>query len=199
MTPTFFETPDDFRGWLEGNHATATELWVGFYKVGSQRQSITWPQAVDEALCVGWIDAVRKSLGAESYMIRFTPRKAGSNWSAVNIGRVAELRKDGRMKAAGEAAFARRTEAKSGVYSYEQREHAGLDAESEKAFRAQREAWKFWEAQAPWYRRTASWWVVSAKRAETRQKRLATLIEDSAAGRTLKQLTRDPKPKRKSG
>ncbi|MBA2431209.1 MAG: YdeI/OmpD-associated family protein [Chthoniobacterales bacterium] len=190
MDPEFFATPGEFRRWLAANHGTASELWVGFWKKGTGRASITWPESVDEALCFGWIDGVRKRLDAESYVIRFSPRKAGSIWSTVNIARVAELTKQGRMEAAGDAAFARRKEAKSGVYAYEQRQTAKLNPEAERQFRAHPKAWKYFEAQPPWYRRTATWWVISAKREETRQKRLTVLIEDAKAGRTLRQLTR---------
>lgn len=190
MTPTFFSTPAQFRDWLEKNHAHAAELWVGFHKVGSGKPSITWPQSVDEALCVGWIDGIRKSIDDTSYMIRFTPRKPTSTWSAVNIGRVAELKKQSRMRAAGLEAFARRSDAKSAIYAYEQRQNAALDAPAEKQFLSNAKAWAFFQAQPAWYRKTAAWWVISAKKAETRQKRLATLIGDSEAGRTIHQLTR---------
>jgi uncharacterized protein YdeI (YjbR/CyaY-like superfamily) len=190
-TPIFFATPREFRAWLAANHATATEQWVGFYRKATGRPTLTWPESVDEALCVGWIDGIRKSIDDTSYMIRFTPRKRGSTWSAVNIARVAELQREGRMQAAGLAAFAARTEAKSAIYAYEQRKGAAFDEASEQRFRADAKAWEFFATQPPWYRRTATWWVISAKRPETREKRLATLIADSAAGRTLKQLTRD--------
>ena len=184
--PIFFATPADFRAWLKEHHASAAEQWVGFYKKDSGRASITWPESVDVALCVGWIDGIRKGIDEESYMIRFTPRKRTSTWSAVNIGRVAELTREGRMLPAGLEAFAQRKEAKSGIYAYEQREAAAFDESAEKTFRANEEAWKFFQAQAPWYRKTITWWVVSAKRQETREKRLATLITESAAGRRLR-------------
>lgn len=189
MSPTFFATPADFRAWLEQHHADTRELFVGFYKVGSGRLSITWPQAVDEALCFGWIDGVRKRIDDAGYMIRFTPRKASSTWSKVNIDRVAELTRLGLMQPAGLKAFEQRSEAKSGIYAYE-RLNAALDATQEQQFRANSGAWEFFQAQPAWYQRTAIWWVISAKRGETRQKRLATLIEDSAQGRTIAQLTR---------
>lgn len=189
MSPTFFATPADFRAWLEQHHADTREFFVGFYKVGSGRLSITWPQAVDEALCFGWIDGVRKRIDDASYMIRFTPRKASSTWSKVNIDRVAELTRLGLMQPAGLKAFEQRSEAKSGIYAYE-RLNAALDATQEQQFRANSGAWEFFQAQPAWYQRTAIWWVISAKRGETRQKRLATLIEDSAQGRTIAQLTR---------
>lgn len=191
MAPlTFFATPAEFRAWLEEHHAGWRELWVGFYKVGSGKPSITWPQAVDEALCFGWIDGVRKGIDDTSYAIRFTPRKSGSNWSAVNIQRVAELADRGLMQAAGLKAFAGRLEEKSGVYAYEQRNNAELGDAFEEQFRANEKAWEFFQAQPAWYRRTATWRVISAKREETRLKRLATLIDDSAHGRTIAPLTR---------
>lgn len=191
MKPLFFAKPADFRDWLEANHETATELWVGFYKKGSGKPSITWPESVDEALCVGWIDGIRKSIDDESYMIRFTPRKRTSTWSAVNIARVAELTAERRMRPAGLAAFENRSEARSGIYAYEQRKNAAFGKAAEKQFRGAPAAWKFFQAQPAWYRKTATWWVVSAKHEETRQKRLATLIADSKAGRTIRQLTRN--------
>jgi uncharacterized protein YdeI (YjbR/CyaY-like superfamily) len=189
MKPIFFATPNEFRGWLEKNHHTAPELLVGLCRKGAKRAGMTWREAVGEALCFGWIDGVRKRLDEESYAIRFTPRRNGSTWSAVNIARVVELTRAGKMQPAGEAAFARRKEAKSRTYSYEQAE-VELPAEAAREFRAHAGGWKFFQAQPPWYRRTATWWVISAKRPETRRKRLTTLIEDSAAGRTLRQFTR---------
>ena len=193
--PTFFAAPEDLRAWLEQHHASAVELWVGFYKKGSGRPSITWPESVDEALCFGWIDGVRKSLGADSYVIRFTPRRPGSIWSAVNIARVADLSGQGRMRPAGLATFAARQEARSAVYAHEQRERAALDAEAEQQFRASPAAWEFFSSQPAWYRRSAAWWVISAKRPETRAKRLATLIDDSAHRRTIRELSRPARPK----
>lgn len=190
MEPTFFATPAEFRAWLEGHHETAGELWVGFYKKGSGRPSITWPESVDEALCFGWIDGVRKGIDETSYAIRFTPRRPRSIWSAVNVKRVGELTELGRMRPAGLAAFAGRAEERSGVYAYEQGDAAALDAADEGQFRANARAWEFFQGQAAWYRRAAIWWVVSAKRKETRRKRLATLIADSEQGRTIRQLTR---------
>ena len=181
--PVFFATPADFRAWLEKHHETERELLVGFYKKGSGRPSITWPESVDEALCFGWIDGVRKSRDEDSYTIRFTPRKPGSNWSAVNVGRVEELTRLGRMRPAGLAAFEKRSEAKTGIYAYEQKEGAALEKAEEKQLRADKAAWEFFQSQPAWYRRTAIWRVVSAKKEETRRKRLAKLIEESAAGR----------------
>jgi uncharacterized protein YdeI (YjbR/CyaY-like superfamily) len=161
---------------------------VGFHKRGSRRPSITWPESVDQALCFGWIDGVRKRVDDERYMIRFTPRKRSSTWSRVNVARVAELTEAGLMHPAGLAAFAARTE--EGTYSYEQREAAAFDPEREARLRADAAAWAWFSAQPPWYRRTATHWVMSAKREETRDRRLARLIADSAAGRTVGPLQR---------
>jgi uncharacterized protein YdeI (YjbR/CyaY-like superfamily) len=188
--PTFFETPADFRVWLEEHHGSAEVLWVGYYKKSSGRSSITWPESVDEALCFGWIDGLRKSVDDISYKIRFTPRKPDSKWSAVNIARVEELLKNGRMRPAGIAAYERRLEKNSRVYSYEQRKKAALDPGAEERFRAHPEAWKFFRSQPPGYRRTAIYWVVSAKREDTRRRRLDTLIEDSANGLRIGPLRR---------
>ena len=185
----FFPTPADFRKWLSRNHGREKELWVGFHKKGSGKPSITWPESVDEALCFGWIDGVRMSVDSESYKIRFTPRKPQSNWSALNIRRAQQLIEAGRMKPAGSKAFQARTEAKSEVYSYEQRPQK-LPDEYERVFRAKRKAWAFFESQAPWYRRVCAHWVASAKREETRRKRLAILIEDSAREQRLGPMNR---------
>jgi uncharacterized protein YdeI (YjbR/CyaY-like superfamily) len=188
MDVTYFETPEELRAWLEAHHDTATELWVGFYKKATGRPSITYPQALDEALCYGWIDGVRKSVDAESYTTRFTPRRRGSNWSAVNIRRVGELTALGRMRPPGLRAFEVRDESKTSPYSSENAP-VDFDADTAEQFRAQGAAWDFFIAQPPGYRRTATWWVMSAKREDTRRKRLATLIEDSANGRRLGLLT----------
>jgi uncharacterized protein YdeI (YjbR/CyaY-like superfamily) len=190
MKPTFFATPAEFRAWLEANHETETELLVGFYKKGSGRPSITWPESVDEALCFGWIDGVRRSIDGEAYSIRFTPRTPRSIWSDANTKRAGELIEAGRMAAAGHAALERRDPSRAGVYSFEQRKAPKLAPEHERRFRANEAAWAWFNAQPPSYRRPAIHWVVSAKREETRERRLATLIEDSAAGRTIKPLTR---------
>jgi uncharacterized protein YdeI (YjbR/CyaY-like superfamily) len=195
MEPVFFATPDEFRAWLEQHHGSDTELLVGFYKKGSGLPSVTWSGAVDQALCFGWIDGQSKSLDEVSYRIRFTPRRRGSIWSKVNIAKVARLSEQGLMRPAGIAAFEQRREDRSGVYSFEREEEARLEPDQEKRFRANEAAWEFFQSQPPWYRRAAIHLVVSAKRPETRERRLVTLIEDSAAGRTLKQLTR---PGRKS-
>ena len=193
MKPTYFPTPADFREWLEANHAKAKELLVGFHKKGSGRPSLTWPESVDEALCFGWIDGVRRSLGETSYTIRFTPRRPTSIWSDVNVARVKDLERRGRLRPAGRRAFAARRAEKTGVYAFEQKEPARLSKEQEAALRANRKAAAFFDAQPPWYRRTATHWIVRAKRRETRERRLARLIEDSAAGRTLGHLTRSGK------
>ncbi len=183
MAPTFFATPAAFRAWLKKHHKTAPELLVGFYKKGSGKPSITWPESVDEALCVGWIDGIRRSVDGTAYTIRFTPRRVTSTWSAINIARVADLTKQGRMLSAGLAAFEKRTAEKSAIYSYEQKETAGLDPKHEKTFRANKAAWAFFSAQANWYRRTAVRWVMTAKAEETRLRRLQQLIAASADGR----------------
>ena len=190
MKPAFFATPADFRAWFEKHHAATSELLVGFYKKGSGKPSITWPESVDAALCFGWIDGVRKSIDEESYTIRFTPRKSGSIWSAVNIKRAHELTKLGLMHSAGIKAFELRDEKKSAIYSYEQRSTAKLTPAHEKQFRANKKAWDFFQSQAPWYQRTSTYWVTSAKREETRLKRLATLIEASEDHRPIGPLNR---------
>jgi len=184
MKPKFFATPEKFRAWLEKNHASKPELLVGFYKRDSGKPSITWPESVDEALAFGWIDGVRNTIDDSSYTIRFTPRRPKSKWSAVNIKRVAELTKLGRMTPAGLAVFEKRDASQSEGYSYE-RKNAQLDAAMEKKFLTHKAAWTFWEAQPPYYRRTLSWWIVSAKRDETRAKRLDQLIAACAEGRRL--------------
>jgi len=184
MKPTFFPTPAAFRRWLEKNHEKATELLVGFYKRDSGKPSITWPESVDQALCFGWIDGVRRRIDDVSYSIRFTPRRRGSIWSAINIRRATALTEEGLMSPAGLRAFEARDEKKSAIYSYENRPRT-LPPEAEKAFRANKKAWEYFNAQPPWYRRVATHWVVSAKKEETRARRLATLIADSAAGRRI--------------
>jgi uncharacterized protein YdeI (YjbR/CyaY-like superfamily) len=189
MDPVFFPTPAKWRTWLARHHASKAELLVGFYKRDSGKPSITWPQSVDEALCFGWIDGVRRSLGEESYTIRFTPRKTTSTWSAVNIRRMAELGKAGLIMPAGRKAFAARKQSKSVIYAYEQdRKTATLSAADVKTFKANRKAWAFYQKHPPWYRRTTSWRVISAKKPETRAKRLAQLIDDCAHERTIKEL-----------
>ena len=190
MEPKFFEAPAAFRAWFEENHETAKELVVGFYKRDSGKKSITWPESVDEALCFGWIDGVRRSLGDHAYAIRFTPRKSTSNWSAINVARVSELTKLGRMRPAGLRAFEARKPEKTGIYAFERKKTARLPRAQERRLRANRKAAAFLDAQPPWYRRTVIHWVISAKRPETREQRLSILIRDSAAGRTVPPLTR---------
>jgi uncharacterized protein YdeI (YjbR/CyaY-like superfamily) len=187
--PVFFATPEAFRAWLAEHHADASELLVGFHRTRSGRPSMTWPESVDQALCFGWIDGVRRRLDDTSYSIRFTPRKARSTWSAVNIARAKELVAEGRMRPAGLAAFEARSDDRSAIYAYEQRHETKLAPDQEREFRANERAWAFFETQPPWYRKNAIWWVVSAKREETRARRLRTLIEDSANGRRLRRLT----------
>jgi uncharacterized protein YdeI (YjbR/CyaY-like superfamily) len=183
--PKYFASAVVFRRWLAAHHEGVAELVVGFHKKSSGRPGMTWPEAVDEALCVGWIDGVRRRVDDDRYTIRFTPRRARSVWSTVNIARVAELLRLERMQPAGMRVFERRLGARSSIYSYEQRD-VGLDAEREGRFRGHKAAWAFFEAQAPSYRRIAIWWVVSAKRVETRERRLVTLIDDCARGRLIK-------------
>jgi len=181
--PTFFATAADFRRWLDTNHETAPELLVGFWKKGSGRPSIDWPEARDEALCVGWIDGIRKSLGADSYTIRFTPRRKGSIWSKVNVARYEALTEEGRMRAAGVRAY-EENKGRTGVYAYENEQGILTRAETE-AFRKNRAAWADWENRPPGYRKVVLHWITTAKKPETRARRLATLIEDSAEGRKV--------------
>jgi uncharacterized protein YdeI (YjbR/CyaY-like superfamily) len=188
MDPIFFETPADFRAWLAANHATAEFLWVGFYKRGSGRPSITWPESVDEALCYGWIDGVRKGLDAESYTIRFTRRKPGSVWSNVNVGRVRALTDLGRMWPAGLAAFEARKEDRSGIYSHEQGD-IDLPEPYQGLLRENAAAWEFFENQPPSYRKAATWWVASAKQEKTRLTRLEKLIAHSTRAERVPRFT----------
>ena len=189
MKATFFATSAELRDWLERHHATEAELIVGFYKRGSGRPSITWQELVDEELCFGWIDGVRQGIDEVSYSNRITPRGPRSTWSAINIARARELISLGRMRPAGLKAFERRTDERSAIYSYEQRKTARLDPAAERSFRTNRKAWTFFEMQAPSYQRAAIWWVMSAKRDETRKRRLAALIAESGRGRTIGPLT----------
>jgi uncharacterized protein YdeI (YjbR/CyaY-like superfamily) len=190
MQAAFFATADDFRAWLAQHHETERELLVGFHKKGTKRPSITWPEAVDQALCFGWIDGVRRRIDDASYCIRFTPRKARSTWSAVNVKRMQELVEDGLVAPAGMAAFERRADDRTAIYSYEQRKAARLDPEQERRLKGNERAWAFFAAQPPSYRRAATHWVTSAKKPETRERRLEKLIEDSAARRPIPPLTR---------
>jgi len=186
-----FESPEAFRRWLARHHAGADELWVGFHKKRTGTPSVTWPESVDEALCFGWIDGIRKRIDDDRYTIRFTPRRPGSIWSAVNQRRMKVLIDEGKVRKAGLAAWERRRE-NDLRYSYEQK-GSKLDPGLEKRFRAERDAWKFYSAQPPGYRRTSAWWVMSAKRQETRERRLAQLVACSSEGRRIPQLARDPK------
>jgi uncharacterized protein YdeI (YjbR/CyaY-like superfamily) len=187
MKPTFFKSGAEFRAWLEQHHGASAELLLGFYKTGSRKGGITYREALDEALAFGWIDGVRRTVDADRYTIRFTPRKPRSIWSAVNIRRVKELVAAKRMTDAGLAQFAKRDEERSAIYSYE-RAAATLDTGSVKIFKAEQAAWTFYRAQAPWYQRTTAHWVLSAKRPETRARRLATLIRHSRNGERIPQL-----------
>src|SRR5437667_4394715 len=194
LKAVFFATPADYRSWLEDHHDKSAELWVGFYKISSGKPSMTWPEAVDEALCFGWIDGQRRGIDRMSYTIRFTPRKPGGIWSSVNIKRIKELTARGLMRPAGIRAFEARNPEKSGIYSYEQRKAAEFDAADERRFRANKKAWGFFQKQPPSYRKAAIWWVVSAKKEETRVKRMSELIRDSAQNRTVPPLTRRTGP-----
>lgn len=189
MEIRFFPTPLHFRKWLEKNHAKSKEQWVGFYKKGSGNPSITWPESVDQALCFGWIDGLRKSINEESYKIRFTPRNPKSHWSKVNINRYKELDKQGLITDAGKKAFKKIDKNNSRRASYEQRV-VKLDPQFESDFKKNKKAWKFFQAMAPYYKRTAIWWVMSAKQEMTRQRRLQTLINDSLNGEKIKPLSR---------
>jgi uncharacterized protein YdeI (YjbR/CyaY-like superfamily) len=193
--PIFFESAAAFRAWLEEHHATETEVWLGQWKKHTGKPTVTWAEAVDEALCFGWIDGLLRRIDDDSHMQRFTPRKPTSNWSALNIANVERLRAEGRMRPAGEAAFARRRDAKTAVYSHEQRKNPQLEPDEQAQLEADEAAWAYFSSRPPSYRKPAIWWVISAKRPETRARRLATLIADSAAGRTIKPLTPPAKQK----
>ena len=188
VQPTFFATQSDFRKWLTKNHRKATELFVGFYKVDSGKPSMTWSQSVDQAICFGWIDGVRKSIDTESYFIRFTPRKPTSIWSAINIKKVEELSKQGLMQPAGLASFKLKKEHKSKIYAYEN-EAVKLSAVFEKKFKANKKAWEFFQSLPPSYHKSAINWVMSAKQEVTSRKRLDELITDSEARRKIKRLS----------
>ena len=178
------------RAWFAEHAHEGGELFVGFHKVGTGRGGPTWSQAVDQAVCFGWVDGVRRRIDDHTYVIRFTPRRAGSIWSKVNVAKVERLTQAGLMTAEGTAAFERRAPERTGIYTYEQAEAPALTAEEEAAFRDRAEAWSYFGDQAPWYRRTAVGWVTQAKRPETRARRLAALIDESAAGRRLRQYDR---------
>ena len=188
--PLWFDDAAGWRAWLEANHDRAAEVWVGMYKKHSSRHNMTWSEAVDEALCFGWIDSVMHRIDDERHAQRYSPRKSGSIWSAVNVAKIERLRAEGRMHPAGEAAFAKRRADRTGVYAFEQERAAELEPEQRALLDADPRAAAFFDAQPPGYRRTALHWVTSAKKPETRDRRLATLIADSAAGRRLKHLSR---------
>ena len=193
MKPRFFAKPATFRKWLEANHATAAELWVGYYKKDSGKPSITWPESVDQALCFGWIDGIRRSIDDQSYMIRFTPRKPTSIWSAVNTRRARELIEAGLMMPAGLAAFGKRDAKKTAIYAFEQPAVPKLPAALEKKFRANKKAWQFYQSLAPGYHKQVTWWVISAKREATRERRLQHLIDTCVKG--LKPSAMEPRKK----
>jgi uncharacterized protein YdeI (YjbR/CyaY-like superfamily) len=180
----FFATPADLRDWFDEHHATEPELWLGYHKKGTGRPSVNWSQAVDEALCVGWIDGILKRVDESTHVQRFTPRRKGSNWSAINVAKVEALTAEGRMRPAGEAAFAARTDDNTAVYAYERAEATFSDDETAR-FRADEKAWADWQRRSPSYRRTVTHWVTNAKQAATRERRFSTLIADSRAGREV--------------
>ena len=193
MEPTFFATPADFRAWLEANHTSASELLVGFHKKGSGLPSITWPESVEQALCFGWIDGIRRTIDETSYTIRFTPRRQGSIWSVINIRLVERLTAEGLMREPGLRAFQARNGGNSGVYSFEQ-DNVTLSPEDEGRIAANPAAWERWQTFPPSYRKQATWWVVSARRPETRSRRLQQLIDDTARGERLGHLRRRDRP-----
>ena len=190
LKPTFFATQAAFRKWLDRNHEREQELLVGFHKKASGKPTITWQEAIEEALCFGWIDGVRRSLDDESYSVRFTPRKPRSTWSAINIAKAKELIAAGRMTPAGARAFETGANERAAISSYERRHASSLSAAQEREFRRTRSAWDWFQAQPPSYRKAAVYWVVSAQKDETKQRRLARLITDSAAGRRVPPLAR---------
>jgi len=185
----FFEDPAELRAWFEANHETATELWLGYHRKRTGRPTVSWQEVVDQELCFGWIDSVRYSLSDDSSAQRITPRRKRSVWSAINIRRYRELAEQGLVYPKGQSAFEARDEARPSIYSYENR-GVVLDSAREARFRARRRAWRFFEGQAPWYRQTASHWVMSAKRDATKDRRLDTLIECSSNGERIPQLRR---------
>jgi len=192
----FFKTPADFRRWLEQNHLRTQELLVGFYKKDSGRPSITWEESVDQALCFGWIDGIRKNRDENSYTIRFTPRKTGSTWSHVNIKRVAKLSRRGLMTPTGLHAFEKRDKEKTKLYSHETKIQK-LSAARERKFESREQAWQFFQAQAPTYQRLAIHWVESAKQEDTRDRRFAILIRDSERGKRLEMTTKWSKKRKR--
>jgi uncharacterized protein YdeI (YjbR/CyaY-like superfamily) len=190
--PTFFADPKAFRNWLAKNHKTSTVLWVGYYKKATKIPSITWPESVDQALCYGWIDGLRRSIDDKAYMIRFTPRKTRSHWSDVNIKRIKALKKEGLVEKAGEAAFKLRKDENSRKASFEQKS-VKLDEAYLSKIKADKAAWKYFQHMAPSIKKATIWWVISAKKEETRLKRLGILIECSANGEKIPPLRRNIK------
>jgi uncharacterized protein YdeI (YjbR/CyaY-like superfamily) len=188
--PIFFGSPAEFYAWLEEHHETEREVYVGLYKKHTGKPSLTWSEAVDQALCFGWIDGRAGRIDEDRWMQRFTPRRPGSNWSKINIDKVEKLVEAGLMQPPGLRAFEARSEARSGVYSFEQRDQAKLPPEYERRMRENAAAWDYWHARPPGYRKTATFWVMSAKREETRERRLAQLIEDASNGLDIKPLRR---------
>lgn len=188
MEQIFFDSPADFRKWLEANHNKKTELFVGFYKKGTGKQRMTWSESVDQALCFGWIDGVMKPIDEEKYALRFTPRRKGSIWSDVNIKKIEKLSAQGLLHAAGKAKYDERTEGKSGVYSHENKKTEFSEA-FKTEFMSNTKAWDFFTAQAPWYQRTMTHLVMSAKQEQTRVRRLQKLISDSESGKRLEKFT----------
>lgn len=188
MAPTYFTSAAQFRAWLKRHHSTATELLVGFHRKVSGRGGLTYPDALDDALCFGWIDGIRKRFDEHSYTIRFTPRKSTSIWSLVNVRHAERLIAAGKMQPAGIAAFAVRDPKKTGIYSFERQKPARLPKEFEQRFRANQAAWEFFRAQAPWYQRVAIHKVNSGKQLATRERWLERLITDSAAGQRLAEI-----------
>ena len=185
---THFDEPEAIRAWLSRHHSELDELWVGFWKKSTGRSSITWPESVDEALCFGWIDGIRKSVDDEAYTIRFTPRRPRSNWSLRNIQRYEALEAEGRIEPAGAEAYRRRTEVNSGVYSFEQQVPAALSDDYAARLQADAAAWADWQSRPSGYRKQVSHWIMSAKRESTRERRLKALIDACAAGRKVKPL-----------
>lgn len=192
MEVLFFPTPTDFRKWLTENHESAQEQWIGYYKKASGIPSITWPESVDEALCFGWIDGLRKTIDEKSYKIRFTPRRPNSNWSAVNLKRIEELKQQGLIQPAGLTAYQKWKESKSAQYSYEQ-QNVDMNPVYLEQIKENPDAWQFYEALAPSYKRASIWWVMSAKREETRLRRLNVLIESSAKSEKIPMLINSKK------
>jgi len=185
---THFDSAAAFRRWLRSHHSKRSELWVGYWKKATGRPSLTWEESVDEGLCFGWIDGIRKKVDDESYAVRFTPRRPTSTWSRRNMDRYAELAELDRIAPSGASAFERRTEENTGRYSFEQKDTLTLSAEYLKQLKANAPAWADWQARPPGYRRQVTHWIMSAKRESTRDRRLASLIEDCAAGRKVKPL-----------